>query len=76
MLDTISSVSVSVFDLKRTKADKINADSTNDGLMSKESYRRIWSDLKQYDIATETRDGLMSAADKQLLEQIKTKLGL
>ena len=76
VLDTISSVNVSVFDLKRTKADKINADSTTDGLMSKESYKRIWSDLKQYDIATETSDGLMSAADKQLLEQIKTKLGL
>ena len=77
VLDTISSVNVSVFDLKRTKADKTNADSTKDGLMSKESYSRIWGgDFKQYDIATETRDGLMSAADKQLLEQIKTKLGL
>ena len=76
VLDTISSVNVSVFDIKRNKADKTNADSTKDGLMSKESYKRIWSDLKQYDIATETRDGLMSAADKQLLEQIKTKLGL
>ena len=62
MLDTISSVNVSIFDLKRNKADKTNADSTTDGLMSKESYRHIWSDLKQYDIATETRDGLMSSS--------------
>ena len=68
VLDTISSVNVSVFDLKRTKADKTNADSTKDGLMSKESYKRIWSDLKQYDIATETRDGLMSKEDKQKLK--------
>ena len=62
MLESIGAFSDDVDVLKLTKADKTNADSTKDGLMSKESYRHIWGDLKQYDIATETRDGIMSSS--------------
>ena len=75
MLESIGAVSDDVDVLKLNKADKTNADSTKDGLMSKESYRHIWGDLKQYDIATETRDGIMSSSYVTTLHGNTTDIG-